>query len=79
MDHMTSHELRPKILEDSLTLPPETCPLGTVGVTIQSRQGQAKQVLPEDLSKVFRPLCRDPPLERQPPESRRLVYLLVCQ
>lgn len=41
---MTSHDSRPKILEDSLTLRPETCPLSITGITVQSREGQAKQV-----------------------------------
>lgn len=52
---MTFYELRPKILEDSLTLSPETCPLGTVGVTVQSRQGHTKQGLREDLSRPSDP------------------------
>lgn len=44
MDQMTSHDLRPKILEDSLTFRPETCPLSTIRITTQSRERQAKQV-----------------------------------
>lgn len=44
MDQMTSHDLRPKIREDSLTFHPGTCPLSAIRITTQSRGKQAKQV-----------------------------------
>lgn len=44
MDQMTSHDPRPKILEHSLTLHPETFLLNTTEITVQSREEQAKPV-----------------------------------
>lgn len=44
MDQITSYDPRPKILEDSLTLHPESCPASTIGITVLSREWQAKQV-----------------------------------
>lgn len=38
-DQMASREFRPKILEDPLTLHAETCPLRTIGITVQSGEG----------------------------------------
>lgn len=44
MDQMASPESRPQILEDSLTLHTETCPLRTTGTTVQSGEGQTERV-----------------------------------
>lgn len=82
MDQMTSHDPRPKILEHSLTLHPETFLLNTTEITVQSREEQAKPVCASGTLGVGssappeRPLCPDPPLERQPSEPQRIVYPL---
>lgn len=44
MDQKASREFRPQILEDSLTLHAETCPLRTIGITVRSGEGQTKRV-----------------------------------
>lgn len=39
MNRMTSQDPGSKILEDSLTLHPEICPLNVTGITVPSREG----------------------------------------